>query len=209
MEEVTRLRHIPVLTAFLFLLFSISLRAQRPSQRYQATIEAGKLEPRVRAFVAACLHTEKLPKPVQLYSQGGWFVTPDLATHIKDQGSDDDGTAQVWSIDSKPRAVSLWVHDDEFDRSTLACLDDKGTVTRQVNEYMPGTSEPDLHWISIHSFTLAANGKSQMSSRYTDWDGHPMVTPGLTSEDRDFIAGERRYAKWSDFDFAGALARDR
>ena len=193
---------------FFFFLFGISLQAQRPSERYQATVKAGRVEPRVKSFVAACLERQTLPKPVQLYSQGSWFVTPDLATHMSQQGSDDDGTAQVWEVDSKPRALSLWTHDDEFDRDTLACLNEAGVVTKQVNEYMPGLSEPELHYIAIHTFSLAAGGKYRTSSRYTDWNGRAIAQPKLTTEDRDFIAGERRYTKRSDFDFADALQRD-
>ena len=191
---------------FLF-LFAVSLPAQRPAERYQASIKAGRVEPRVRAFASTCLGTQRLPKAVELYSQGSWFVTPDLAKHIREQGSDDDGTALVWELKSKPRAVSLWTHDDEFDRNTLACLDEGGTVTRQVNAYMPGLSEPDLHYISIHTFSRAAGGQYRVSTRYTDWNGQAIAPPKLTSEDRDFIAGERRYTKWTDFDFADALQR--
>jgi hypothetical protein len=207
-EEVTRCsRTLLLASPFFFFLFGISLQAQRPSERYHAAVVAGRIEPRVKVFVAGCVGKPKLPKPVQLYSQGSWFVTPDLATHIKEQGSDDDGTAQVWSINGKPRALSLWTHDDEFDRNTLACLNDSGVVIRQVNEYIPGLSEPELHYISVHTFSLANGGQYRSSNRYTDWNGQPIPAPKLTSEDRDFIAGERRYTKWSDFDLASALQR--
>jgi hypothetical protein len=192
---------------FLVLFTTPSLRAQRPSDRYKATVQAGRLEPRVRTFVNACLHKAALPKPVQLYSQGEWFMTPSLPEHMQQQGNNDDGTAQIWLLDGHPRAVSLWVHDDEFDRSTLACLDEKGVVTRQINEYMPGMSEPDLHYIYVHTFTLGPHGKYRATGYYTDWNRVTIHTPKLTSEDRDFIAGERQYVKWNDFDFADALKR--
>jgi hypothetical protein len=206
-EEVKHCRRILVLAAFSFFLFRFPLQAQRPSDRYRAAMLAGRTEPQVKAFVASCLGTATLLKPVQLYSQGSWFVTADLAAHMKDQGSDDDGTAQVWEQVHKPRALSLWVHDDEFDRHTLACLNGQGIVTRLINEYMPGLSEPDLHWIYIHTFALTANQQYRSSSKYTDWNGHPIPPPKLTGEDRDFIAGERQYKRWNDFDFAGEYAR--
>ena len=86
-EEVTRCSRVLSMAPSLLLLFSgISLYAQRPSERYQAITTAGRIEARARAFVAACLGTQKLPEPVQLYSQGAWFVTPDLASHIRQQG---------------------------------------------------------------------------------------------------------------------------
>ena len=211
MEEVTcdrRIRSLRIqfITLLFLYFFSFSLQAQRPSERYKATVQSSRLEPRVRTFISACLHKSALPKPIQLYAQGAWFVTSDLPEHIRQQGNNDDGTAQVWQLNGRPRAVSLWVHDDEFDRSTLACLDDKDVVIRQINEYMPGTSEPDLHYIYVHTFTLGPSGKYHAAGSYTDWDRHAIRPPKLTSEDRDFIAGERQYQKWKDFDFAGALA---
>lgn len=200
---------LPVLIIFsTFCFLTSTLQAQRPSDQYKAALLSGRTEPRVRAFVAVCLGTERLPKPVQIYSQGAWFVTEDLASQVRDEGSDDDGTAQVWAIDSKPRAISMWVHDDEFDRHTLACLNDHGIVTRLQNEYMPGLSEPDLHWVFIHTFTLVTGNKYHSASRYTDWTGHPVSAPRLTSEDRDFIAGERHYTQWSNFDFATVYDQD-
>ncbi len=200
------LRIPSIALSFLFFL-PFSLHAQRPSQRYKAAVESGRLEPRVRNFVSACLHKSALPKAVGLYSQGAWFVTPDLSDHVKQQGNNDDGTAQVWQIDGKPRAISLWVHDDEFDRSTIACLDAKGVVTKQINEYMPGMSEPDLHYIYVHTFTLGLNGRYHAPGYYTDWNRVARNAPKLTSEDHDFIAGERQYRTWNDFDFAEAFKR--
>ncbi len=210
---MTHCRRNPVsstraLTAlFFFILSAVALHAQRPSGRYKATLQSGRLEPRVRNFVSACLHQTALPKAIGLYSQGAWFVTPDLSDHVKQQGNNDDGTAQVWQVDGKPRAISLWVHDDEFDRSTVACLDDKGVVIKQVNEYMPGMSEPDLHYIYVHTFTLGPNGKYHAVGYYTDWNRVAIHAPKLTTEDHDFIAGERQYEKLNDFDFADALKR--
>ena len=197
----------PAITLLVFFSSSFSLQAQRPSERYKARVQTGRLEPRVRTFINTCLRRAVLPKAIELYSQGAWFVTPDLPEHMKQQGNNDDGTAQVWQIDGKPRALSLWVHDDEFDRSTVACLDDKGTVTKQINEYMPGMSEPDLRYIYVHAFTLEPNGKYRAAGYYTDWNRVAIHAPKLTSEDRDFIAGERQYEKWNDFDFADALDR--
>jgi hypothetical protein len=206
-EEVTCCSRILVSAGVLsFLFFQPTLHAQRPSERYKSTIEAGRLEPRVKSFVAACLGTNRLPKAIELYSQGEWFVVPDLAMHMKEEATDDVGTAQVWEQSGK-RAVSVWTHDDEFDRNTVACVDVAGIVTRQVNEYMPGLSEPSFHWISIRTFVRGADGKYRTSERYTDWNGNPIPAPKLNSEDRDFIAGERRYTTWKDFDFASVLER--
>ncbi len=192
----------------LALLFSFPpLFAQRPSVTYALSLQHRVLEPRVRRVLSTCNPGILTQPPVQLFSQGGWFTTSDLALHVRQEGSNDDGTAMVWMIDGHPRALSVWVHDDEFDRSTLACLNEKGIVTRQINEYMPGDSEPDLHWIYIHKFQLAAGGHYQVTGSYTDWQRRAIHAPPLTSEDRDFIAGERRYTRWEDFDFAPTVDR--
>jgi len=198
-----------VFSALLLFSFVASAEAQRPSERFKATLLHGSLEPRVRSFVSSCLGATSIPKPLQMYSQGAWFVTSDLVGHVRQDGYNDDGTAQLWELQGKPRAVSLWVHDDEFDRSTLACLNAGGTVTRQVNEYMPGLSEPNLHWIFVHTLTLEKNGQYRASGHYTDWDRHPIAAPKLTSEDQDFIAGERQFHQWKDFDFVSAVERYR
>ncbi len=197
----------PLLAVIAFFFHISTSQAQRPSMVYAASLQRKVLEPRVQRFVSACMSGSRAAAPLQLFSQGSWFVTTDLASHVKLEGSNDDGTAMVWITNGHPRALSVWVHDDEFDRSTLACLNESGAVTRQINEYMPGESEPDLHWIYIHTFLLSHDGRYRSADSYTDWQRRPMHAPRLTSEDRDFIAGERHYTRWQDFDFAAAVDR--
>ena len=200
-------RFAALLAAFAFLLPVHLLHAQRPSSVYASSLQRRVLEPRVREFLSVCMAGGPLGSPLQLFSQGSWFITPDLASHVKQEGNNDDGTAMIWMLKGQPRALSAWVHDDEFDRSMLACLDKKGRVTRQIHEYMPGESEPDLHWIYIHRIVSSPNGSFHSEGHYTDWQRKLIRAPRLTSEDRDFIAGERHYAHWEDFDFARVVDR--
>ena len=203
-------RPFATVVAAINFFFSIQLlQAQRPSAVYAASLQRKVLETRVRSFVFTCMSGARLNAPLQLFSQGSWFLTTDLASHVKQEGSNDDGTAMVWMMNGHPRALSVWVHDDEFDRSTLACLNVDGVVTRQINEYMPGESEPDLHWIYIHTFLRSHDGHYRSTASYTDWQRRPLPAPRLTSEDRDFIAGERHYTHWQDFDFAAVVDRVR
>ncbi len=183
------------------------LFAQRPYDRYLNSAKRGVLDDRVHSFVSNCVGGTH-PRPQGFYSHGGWFGTDDLAAQIRDHGSDDDATAYVWSVAGKPRAVYQWTHDGEFDRDVVACVDAHGKVTHAISHYMPGSSEPDQHWIYIHTLELnPRTGHYNSHGRYTDAQGRPRGMPHMSSEDRDFIAGERTYKGFSDFDFARMIGK--
>jgi hypothetical protein len=176
--------------------------AQRPYDNYLAATKRGIIENRVQSFVSGCIGGTA-PRPQGFYSQAGWFASDNLPAQVRDNGADDDATAWVWMAGTKPRAVYQWTHDSEFDRDVLACVDGEGRVTRAVSRYMPGTSEPKQHWIFIHALDLnQRTGQFTSHGRFTDWQGTPMGTPHMSTEDKDFLAGERVLRKWSDFDFA-------
>ncbi len=189
------------------ILFSVPLFAQRPYQAYLATARRGATESRVRSFVEACTGGA-IRRPEAFYAQGGWYRTDDLSTQLRAGGPEDEATAEVWSVAGKPRAVYQWTHDGEFDRDVLACLDAQGNVTHAVSRYMPGESEPDQRWIYVHTLDRnAKTGHMTGHGRFTDWAGRPRGKPHLSTEDQDFIAGERIYRKWMDFDFAGVAGK--
>ncbi|HEX4286675.1 MAG TPA: hypothetical protein VHZ28_16405 [Terracidiphilus sp.] len=157
------------------------------------------------SYVSKCLGVTP-PRPVELYTRGGWYTTDDLREQLLERKGDIEGIAMVWKIREQPRAVYQWNHDGEFNRDVVVCLDTSGKVTRSVSHYTPGASEPDQRWVYIHTLTTAGHhGNLQGSGRYTDRQGHPRGTPHLTPEDQDFIAGERVYHRWTDFDFAGLV----
>lgn len=183
-------------------LLSPFLYAQRPYDAYLATARRGGTEARVRAFVDGCAGGPHR-RAETFYARGGWFRTDDLAAQLRSAATEAEATAEVWRVGGQPRAVYQWTHDGEFDRDVLACLDVHGNVTHAVSRYMPGESEPDQRWIYLH--TLDRNrmtGQLMSHGRFTDWQGRPRGKPHFTSEDQDFIAGERVYRKWVDFDFA-------
>lgn len=203
---MSRLRCYLLLLAGIFAC-AFPLYAQRPYDAYLAAMKRGVIEPHVHAFVAKCIGGTTA-RPRGFYSQGGWFATDNLPSHMRDAGADVDATAYVWTVSGKPRAVYLWTHDNEFDRDLLACMDASGKVTHSITGYMPGRSEPHQHWILIH--TLDWNPRTSQYAahvRFTDWQGRPMGRPHMSSEDQDFIAGERIIHKWSDFDFAHLLGQ--
>jgi hypothetical protein len=157
------------------------------------------------AYVSRCLGVAP-PRPIEIYARGGWYITDDLREQLREREGSMEGIAMVWKLANHPRAVYQWNHDGEFNRDLVACLDANGKVTRSQSHYTPGDSEPDQRWIYIHTLTTAGHhGNLQGSGRFTDRQGHPMGRPHLTPEDQDFIAGERLYKAWKDFDFAGLV----
>jgi hypothetical protein len=157
------------------------------------------------SYVSKCLGVAP-PRPVELYSRGGWYITDDLRAQLHERQGDIEGIAMVWKLKEFPRAVYQWNHDGEFNRNVVACLADSGKVTRAESRYTPGDSEPNQRWVYIHTLMTAGHqGNLQGSGRFTDRQGHPQGRPHLTQEDQDFIAGERVYHRWTDFDFAGMV----
>lgn len=163
----------------------------------------GMPDKRAMAYVTACLGAAP-SRPTQLYERGGWFMTDDLRQQMQERGGNIEGIALVWKLGNHPRAVYQWNHDDEFNRDVIACLDPAGKVIHSQSRYTPGDSEPDQRWVYIHSLVANANhGAHHGSGRFTDAQGHPIGRPHLSTEDQDFIAGERVFNGWKDFDFAG------
>lgn len=159
------------------------------------------------SYVSRCLAAAP-PRPIELYARGGWYITDDLREQLREREGDIEGIAMVWKLKDLPRAVYQWNHDGEFNRDVVACLDASGKVIRSESQYTPGDSEPDQRWIYIHTLTTAGHQKNlQGSGRFTDRQGHPMGRPHLTPEDQDFIAGERVYHTWNEFDFAGLVGK--
>jgi hypothetical protein len=172
---------------------------------YGTGLRYGPPDKSVMSYVAKCLSGTP-PRPVELYARGSWYITDDLREQLRDHQGDIEGIAMVWKLREHVRAVYQWNHDGEFNRDVVACLDARGKVTRSESHYTPGDSEPKQRWIYIHTLTTNTNhGNPMGSGRFTDRQGHPQGRPHLTQEDQDFIAGERVYHTWTDFDFAGLV----
>jgi hypothetical protein len=158
-------------------------------------------------YVSRCLAATP-PRPIELYARGGWYITDDLREQLREREGDIEGIAMVWKVKDRPRVLYQWNHDGEFNRDVVACLDVSGKVIRSESKYTPGDSEPKQRWIYIHTLATAGHQQNlQGSGRFTDRQGHPMGRPHLTPEDQDFIAGERVYRTWNDFDFAGLVGK--
>jgi hypothetical protein len=170
-----------------------------------AGLRYGLPDKRALNYIGSCLG-QAHPRPVELYSRGGWYVTGDLRREMQEHPGEIQGIAMVWRLRDLPRAVYQWNHDGEFNRDVLACLDPSGKVTRSESQYTPGNSEPDQRWVYVHTLTTSEHSATlQGAGRFTDRQGHPRGQPHLTQEDQDFIAGERVYRAWTDFDFAALV----
>ena len=170
-------------------------------------LRGGLPDKAVMAYVSRCLGVAP-SRPIELYARGGWYVSDDLRGQLREIQGEIEGIAMVWEIKDLPRAVYQWSHDGEFNRNVVACVDTDGKINRSESQYTPGDSEPDQRWVYIHTLTTAGHhGNLQGTGRYTDRQGHPLGRPHLTPEDQDFIAGERVYHAWTDFDFAGMVGK--
>ncbi len=170
-------------------------------------LRGGLPDKAVMAYVSRCLGVAP-SRPIELYARGGWYVSDDLRGQLREIQGDIEGIAMVWKIKDLPRAVYQWSNDGEFNRNVVACVDTDGKITRSESQYTPGDSEPDQRWVYIHTLTTAGHhGNLQGTGRFTDRQGHPVGRPHLTPEDQDFIAGERVYHAWTDFDFAGMVGK--
>jgi hypothetical protein len=162
-------------------------------------------------YVTACLGGAP-PRPTELYARGGWFITDDLREQMRENSGNLEGVAMVWSRRARsgasyPAAVYQWNHDLEFNRDVVACLSAQGYVTRAESRYAPADAEPKQRWTYIHTLALDPHqpGALHGAGRFLDAQGHAMGRPQLSTEDQDFIAGERVFHAWKDFDFASLI----
>jgi hypothetical protein len=191
-----------VAPALIATVFGIPAPASGQVRGTAAGLRYGPPDKAAMAYITRCLGAAP-SRPVELYARGGWYVTEDVRQQLREHEGNVEAIAMVWKQSDQPRAVYQWNHDGEFNRDVVACLDGKGSVTRSESQYTPGDSEPDQRWVYIHSLSSQGHGgKLAGAGRFTDRQGHPMGRPHLTPEDQDFIAGERVYHQWTDFDFA-------
>ncbi len=127
-----------------------------------------------------------------------------MVSAFVDYSTGDANTAEVWKYDGVPRVVYRWEVDMEYERDSLFCMNAEGEVTRAVSRFFPSSSgEPREHWIYVHTVKPGPRVNIWESMGiYEDARGAHLTNPEVSSEDRDFIAGERPYRYWNDFDFA-------
>ncbi len=208
-------KHLQLLLALLLALAApIAAQAQTtmPFNRYLASLRTGG-DARANAFARNCIGAA-YPKAKRevLYTEGeAWIKTPDLLAALGGYDTGDANTAEVWLVNGTPRAVYLWEVDLEYQRDSLFCIAPNGDeITHALSRFFPSASgEPREHWIYIHSVKPGPHVNVWVSTDYyEDKAGKRLDHPELSAEDKDFIAGERPYKYWNDFDFAEQIAPD-
>jgi len=202
---VTRL-----LAAFLLLGAAVSASAQStaPFNSYLALVEAGKVDARVETFARSCANNEIKPARKFFYTeQSNWLPAKDIHFAFAGYVTGVANTAEVWEYAGVPRVVYLWEVDLEYQRDTMFCLNKAGDVTKSISRFFPSQSgEPREHWTYVRTTRPGQHDNTwQTVGVYEDERGKRMVNPDLSSEDKDFIKGERVVHYWNDFDFAGLL----
>ena len=195
----------------LLLLFSIAAAGSAQGQsagafhHYIAEVRANQVDPRLSAFARGCVAGTVRPEKIYLYTvQNSWLLTNTMISAFVDYTTGDANTAEVWKYDGVPRVVYRWEVDMEYERDTLFCLNTEGEVTRSVSRFFPSSSgEPREHWIYVR--TVKRGSRENMWDSigiYEDAHGTRLSNPEVSSEDHDFIRGERAYHYWNEFDFA-------
>ena len=175
-----------------------------PFNHYLTSLKFPAGDARATAFARACPGPANKLQREFFYTEGDWVRTPDLHATLAGYTTGDATTAEVWFAGDVPRAIYLWEVDLEYQRDSLFCLDNTGTVTKAVSRFFPSASgEPREHWVYIRT-THPGPGDSVWVSiaHYEDAPGNKLSEPSLSAEDKDFIRGEREYHYWNDFDFA-------
>jgi hypothetical protein len=176
-----------------------------PFHRYIAEVRADTTDPRLAAFAHSCVTTTAKPEKIYLYTvQNSWLLTNTMVSAFVDYSTGDANTAEVWKYDGVPRVVYRWEVDMEYERDSLFCMDKTGEVTRAVSRFFPSSSgEPREHWTYVHTVRPGPHVNVWESMGiYEDAKGSHLTNPEVSSEDHDFIRGERQYHYWNDFDFA-------
>lgn len=179
-----------------------------PFDRYLAANKTGAVDARVSAFAHTCTDSTAKPKKIYLYTeQNSWLTTPSIHSAFASYDVGDANSAEVWFYGGHPRVVYLWEVDLEYERDTLFCIDASGEVTHAVSRFFPSASgEPREHWIYVHSVKPGPRVNMWESiGTYQDARGNRLGKPEVSTEDHDFIAGERTYRYFHDFDFASEV----
>ena len=192
----------------LVISYACLAQSAAPFNQYLELAKAGKVDARVETFAHACVKGDIKPGRKFFYTaQSNWLPTNDLHLVFAGYVTGDANTSEVWQYGGVPRVVYLWEVDLEYQRDTLFCLNKAGDVTKSVSRFFPSQSgEPREHWVYVRTTRPGQHDSTwQTVGVYQDESGKRLANPDLSSEDKDFIKGERVVHYWNDFDFAGLL----
>jgi hypothetical protein len=182
-----------------------SAQSAAPFNRYLASAEAGKVDTRLDTFARACVSGDAKPARKFFYTeQSNWLPVKDLHFAFAGYVTGVANSAEVWEFAGVPRVVYQWEVDLEYQRDTLFCLNKSGDVTKAVSRFFSSQAgDSEENWVYVRTTRRGQHENTwQTVGVYQDQNGKRIADPDLSSEDKDFIKGERVVHYWNDFDFA-------
>ena len=178
-----------VVIAIMLLALRGSAVAQMSFDEHYKLAKADKLGAREADFAKTCGVDRSTAKISYGYSvDEGFNLKPTPTVPGTDLAQIDNfGTAEIWSVDGKPRLLNVWnmIMDTGNYQNDFFCLDANGKVTAEeaLNTYEPPGS-PSKYWRHVELVTFDAAGKKAVvSSKFVTKLGATMVAPKLNKDD--------------------------
>jgi len=172
------------------IVMSASASAQTSFDEHYTLAKSGKFGARESAFAKLCGVDRATAKVTYGYSvDEGFNLKPSATLPGTDLAQIDNfGTAEVWSVDGKPRLLNVWnmIMDTGNYQNDFFCLDATGKVTAEetLNTYEPPDA-PAKAWRHLERVTFAADGKKTVvKSIFVTKTGTTAMPPKLDKDDK-------------------------
>jgi len=179
-----------IVIAVALLALAGSASAQTSFDEHYALAKAGKLGTRETAFAKLCGVDHSMATITYGYSVDEGFNLKPIATVPGTDLAqiDNFGTAEVWSVDGKPRLLNVWnmIMDTGNYQNDFFCLDANGKVTAEetLNTYEPPDA-PAKAWRHLERVTFAADGKKTVvKSIFVSKTGATVMPLKLDKDDK-------------------------
>ena len=167
-----------------------SASAQISFDEHYTLAKAGKLGARETAFAKLCGVDRAASTVSYGYSVDEGFNLKPIATVPGTDLAqiDNFGTAELWSVDGKPRLLNVWnmIMDTGNYQNDFFCLDANGKVTAEetLNTYEP-PGAPTKEWRHLERVTFAADGKKTViKSIFVSKTGATVMPLKLDKDDK-------------------------
>ena len=182
-----------IVIAGVLLALAGSASAQISFDEHYAQAKAGKPGARETAFAKLCGVDRSAAKVTYGYSVDEGFNLKPIATVPGTDLAqiDNFGTAELWSVDGKPRLLNVWnmIMDTGNYQNDFFCLDANGKVTAEetLNTYEPPDS-PSKAWRHLERVTFAADGKKTVIKSVFVSKTGATIAPLKLGKDDKFMA---------------------
>ena len=172
------------------MVVSACAAAQMSFDEHYSLAKQGKLGARETAFAKLCGVDRSTAKVTYGYSVDEGFNLKQIATVPGTDLAqiDNFGTAELWSVDGKPRLLNVWnmIMDTGNYQNDFFCLDANGKVTAEetLNTYEP-PGAPTKEWRHLERVTFAADGKKTViKSIFVSKTGATVMPLKLDKDDK-------------------------